>query len=156
MITDDRLMSNYLNGSVSAIEELYRRHRRRVFEMAMEHTGDQPHSEQIVQLVFRRLHKSRRKYIERYSIVQHLFVLTRYEIIQYLKRARRFKLEEWKEEVNVTAPTTGEFDGEFKEQVKTQLAALTPNAMEALTVRFQDGLAFAEIADKFDIIWEVS
>lgn len=152
MITDDRLMSNYLNGSVSAIEELYRRHRRRIFEMALAHTNDPPHSEQIVELVFRRVHKSRKKFDLRYSVAQHLFVITRFEVIQYLKRARRFKAEEWREQISESAPVTGDFN----EQVKKHLSNLSPESMDALTVRFQDGLAFAEIAEKLGIFWEVT
>jgi RNA polymerase sigma factor (sigma-70 family) len=156
MITDERLMSNYLNGSVSAFEELYRRHRQRVLEMALRHTGDPPHSEQIVQMVFKRFHKTRLRHELRYSVSHHLFVITRHEIMQFLKRTRRFNPEEWADPAGAPKRPADAEPMEFSQEVKRQMEQLTPEAMDSLSIRFQDGLAFEEIAHKLGIPWSAT
>lgn len=134
MINDERLMKNYLVGAISAFEELYRRHRQRVYHMALHHLQDPIRAESATQRVFFKLHQKRHRYDSRFSLLQWLFVIARLEILE---------TKEWTEDVELMRNPS---DQGFQEQMDQQLAQLSEQKAELLHMKFVDGLAFEEIA----------
>lgn len=144
MITDERLLSNYLAGSMSAFEELYRRNRPRVLSLARKHLDSDLGAEEVVQSVFRKFHKVRERFDPRFSVQMILFVITRQRIVKTLKRMGALDREKWFVENETIAPPVP-FNQDFQSELNRQSAEMNPEKMEELKERFFDGLEMEEV-----------
>lgn len=145
MITDERLLHNYRLGSMSAFEELYRRHRPRVFHLLQRYFSNGAILEQIHQQVFKRFHEHRNSLKPHHTVLQYIFVITRNEIAHELKRTGGFKSNDWLVE-EVLPPHKIEAESNFKTILENESRDLTDAKLLHLHGKFSDGLAVEEIA----------
>lgn len=86
VLLDEELMSLYQGGDYQAFEVLYHRHSGRVFDFLKKRSSSEVASD-LIQVVFEKVHKSRKNYEEKYPFLPWLFTITRNTLLDYFKSA---------------------------------------------------------------------
>lgn len=138
---DKELMQNYQMGDLDAFNELYKRHKGKVYAYLKKRL---PHSDQVddlYQKVFVKFHKSRNLYQPKFDVLPWLYTIARSELLDSLKKKsidtstyndHLHALPELKEDVN-------SLDIEAE-------PSLSRNEKLALTQRYYQDKDFDEIA----------
>lgn len=85
-LLDEELMSLYQRGNYHAFEVLYHRHSGRVFDFLRKRSSEDL-SQDLTQVVFEKLHKSRQHYDKKYPFLPWLFTISRNTLFDHLKSA---------------------------------------------------------------------
>lgn len=150
-MTDERLMAAYIKGDVGAFQALYQRHRARVLGYLVSRLPSQEEAEDVFQEVFEKLHRYRFRYHEEVPFLAWLFTIARNATIDHLRRqgVRADQLTNLSEKIERAADTT-EAPLEIADAI-AELASLTPQQREALALRFNHGMTFADIAARMTL-----
>jgi RNA polymerase sigma-70 factor, ECF subfamily len=147
-LTDEELMLAYINGDMEAFEVLYGRHRSRVFGFLLSRLKNHSEAEDVFQAVFAKLHRKRHQYKPEIPFLPWLFILARNTMIDHVrKRDAEGKYVTISEAAieNYAAPIS---DAPSVDVAIAELARLTESQRQALELRFNQGLTFAEIAEQ--------
>ena len=154
MDTDDRLMQALAEGDPTAFDELYGRHSRAVFGFLISRVGDYHASEDLLQAVFLRVLRERKRYRGSGRFTSWLFTIARNLALDHLRRRCR-SLEVTADDDLVISGRPGP-DRDPRElaaaaedaaAVHRALELLPEPQREALILRRFSGLSFAEIAE---------
>lgn len=141
-------MLAYIDGDMEAFEALYGRHRSRVFGFLLGRLKDRSEAEDVFQAVFVKLHRKRHQYKPEIPFLPWLFTLARNTLIDHVrKRGAEGKhvtvseaaIENYPAAVSDTSPIAAGV---------AELSNLNEKQREALELRFNQGLTFAEIAEQ--------
>lgn len=152
---EKELIHGLKRGESRAFDEIYHLYSRRVYRFAYSFLKNKTDSEEIVQEVFFRIWKSRKKIIEYYSLKSFLFTISYNIIID--KFRERIKEKKYSEFLKENAKTS---DSETDKKIEfSDLNELYNNAIEHLPRRRKmiykmhrfDGLSYNEIAKKLEI-----
>jgi RNA polymerase sigma-70 factor (ECF subfamily) len=147
-LTDEELMVAYVDGDAEAFEILYGRHKSRVLGFLMTKLRDLNEAEDVFQTAFTKLHNGRHKYRHDIPFLPWLFTITRNTLIDHVRKKgihdRHITVSDevvngYAEPVIDTTPIQATF---------TELSKLNESQRQALELRFNQGLAFAEIAEQ--------
>jgi len=143
-------MELYKKGSMKAFEELYRRHRSKVYGYLCKRVGSRFDRDEIQQNIFLKLHGSRHNYDSSYPFMPWLFTICRSVLIDFV-RSRDMKesplvqgnevLENLVAEDN-TAPGGG--------AVIPAMSKLSEDQREAIRMRYGEDFSFEEIAARLN------
>ncbi|KAF5031047.1 ECF RNA polymerase sigma factor SigK [anaerobic digester metagenome] len=141
-------MVSYAAGDMEAFEELYGRHKSRVFGFLMGKLKDRSEAEDTFQAIFAKLHQNRHRYRQDIPFLPWLFTISRNTLIDHVRKkaARRKFVTDSEYPVDSYAdpgPGLGSMD-----EVLSELAGLSESQRQALELRFSQGLTFAEIAER--------
>ena len=141
-------MVSYAAGDMEAFEELYGRHKSRVFGFLMGKLKDRSEAEDMFQAIFAKLHQNRHRYRPDIPFLPWLFTISRNAVIDHVRKkaAHRKYMTDSEYPVESYAdpgPGLGSMD-----EVLPQLAGLSESQRQALELRFSQGLTFAEIAER--------
>lgn len=150
-MTDEELMRAYAEGDVEAFQLLYKRHKARVFGFLVAKLKNRPEAEEVFQEAFAKLHIHRLKYRKDAPFLAWLFTIVRNSLVDHIRKqnTRGKYLELSPEAVNdaMTEQRTSQDVGE----VIAELSSLTSEQRMLLSMRFNDELSFAEIAESMSI-----
>jgi len=141
-------MLAYIDGDMEAFEALYGRHRSRVFGFLLGRLKDRSEAEDVFQAVFAKLHRKRHQYKPEIPFLPWLFTLARNTLIDHVrKRSAEGKhvtvseaaIKNYAAPVSDTAPIAAGV---------AELSKLNEIQRQALELRFNQGLTFAEIAEQ--------
>lgn len=141
-------MLAYIDGDMEAFEALYGRHRSRVFGFLLARLKERSEAEDVFQAVFVKLHRKRHHYKPEIPFLPWLFTLARNTLIDHVrKRSAEGKhvtvseaaIENYAAPVSDTSPIAAGV---------AELSKLNEIQRQALELRFNQGLTFAEIADQ--------
>jgi len=147
-LTDEELMVAYVEGDAEAFEILYGRHKSRVLGFLMTKLRDRNEAEDVFQTAFTKLHHGRHKYRQDIPFLPWLFTITRNALVDHVRKKgahdRHITVSEevvndYAEQVIDTTPIQATF---------TELSKLNESQRQALELRFNQGLTFAEIAEQ--------
>lgn len=147
-MTDEELMIAYVEGDVEAFELLYRRHKSRVLGFLLTKLRDRNEAEDVFQTAFTKLHHGRHKYRHDIPFLPWLFTITRNALIDHVRKkglrerhitVSKEVVDEYAESVIDRTPIQATF---------TELSKLNESQRQALELRFNQGLTFAEIAEQ--------
>ena len=147
-MTDEELMVAYIDGDTEAFEILYGRHKGRVMGFLMTKLRDRNETEDVFQTTFTKLHNARHKYRHDIPFLPWLFTITRNALVDHVRKKgvhdRHITISEefvdgYAEPVVDTTPIQATF---------TELSKLNESQRQALDLRFNQGLTFAEIAEQ--------
>lgn len=147
-MTDEELMVAYVDGDTEAFEILYGRHKSRVLGFLMTKLRDRNEAEDVFQTVFTKLHRGRQKYRQDIPFLPWLFTITRNALVDHVRKKgthdRYITVSEevidgYAEPAVDTTPIQAAF---------TELSKLNESQRQALELRFNQGLTFAEIAEQ--------
>ncbi|GBC76892.1 ECF RNA polymerase sigma factor SigE [bacterium HR08] len=89
MLTDVELAQASAAGDVSAFEELYRRHRRKVYSLCLRMLGNVPDAEDLTQEVFLQLYRKIGTFKGTAALSTWLYRLTVNKVLMYVRTHRR-------------------------------------------------------------------
>jgi RNA polymerase sigma-70 factor, ECF subfamily len=130
-------------------EDLFRRYYARLCGFAFGYLKDGAQTEETVQDVFLTVWQQRDRIKVRESMRAYLFAAVRNRALNRSARARRE--EQWQQE-NVSSGTTVSAEySDTADRVRAAVAALPPACRSALTLRWQEEMSYAEIAEALGV-----
>lgn len=141
-------MLAYANGDMEAFEALYQRHKQRIFGFLLKKLKNRSEAEEVFQTTFSKLHVARKNYRQDIPFLPWVFTIARNALIDHIRKRDAYQkhvttsevaVETYSEQVGADPPDHFEVTG---------LARLTETQRQALELRFNQGLTFAEIAEQ--------
>ncbi len=145
METDETLMVLYQSGEYGAFEELYRRHAGKVYGYLKKKLPAAADADDLLQLVFLKLHQSRARYDASLPVLPWLYTITRHAIIDEVRRKKATPVDAEKFDV---AAEAAEDAGPSMEAI---LAIVPENERELLRLRFEEGLSFDDLSRRLGV-----
>jgi RNA polymerase sigma-70 factor (ECF subfamily) len=139
-------MLAYIDGDLEAFEVLYGRHKSRVFGFLMARLKDRSEAEDVFQAVFAKLHRKRHQYRQEIPFLPWLFTLARNTLIDHVRKRDAYAKHVTVSEADVDSYATPVSDTSPIQSAFAQLSRLNECQRQALELRFNQGLTFAEIA----------
>ena len=159
--SDQQLVSNYLEGNVSALETLVKRHKERIYTFVISKVRNQELAEDIFQDVFFKVIKSlqKGKYNEEGKFLPWVMRIAHNLVIDHFRKAKRMpilgKLKSDDDfdifDIVSNGEQTSEYtmmEGEQHEQLKKMVQELPEEQRQVLVMRHYEELSFKEIAEK--------
>lgn len=153
-LTDEELMLKYQKGDESAFQELYRRYESRVYGYLRKRLENKNWVEDVFQMTFMKLHRSRHQYNPAYRVDQWIFVMTKSVLLDFwktveVKNKRYFSqsLEDLSPELHPRTENSIETSPSLPVEF---LAGLSSEQQSAIQGRFLDELSYREIAQKLN------
>lgn len=137
-------MLAYANGNLSAFQTLYQRHKSRIFGFLLKKLRNKEEAEEVFQSVFVKLHTSREKYYEEIPFLPWVFTIARNALIDHVRKHDTYKKHTDSYTEHLTF-NSNEISNNHDFDID-QLSCLTSSQRDALSLRFNDGLTFREIA----------
>ncbi len=150
--TDEELMLEVKNGSMTAFEILYDRYHHRLFHFILRFLRERALAEDILQETFLRLLKGRKKYRKGSHFSTYLFTIGRNLCLDALKAwERRHLLVSLEDNImRATDPSKSPSrmleETEMRKILKNEIQKLPQDQMEVLLLSKYSGLSFKEIA----------
>jgi RNA polymerase sigma-70 factor, ECF subfamily len=160
--TDEELMLAYQAGDVEAFEALFIRYRTRLFRYFRHLVRDPEQAEDLLQILFLRIHRARATYQPRalfstwaYTIAHNLVRdahakrVTEGSPLSFavMKESGDLSIQAAREPLVSSTPEALLSHKETAANVQRALLTLSPDAREIITLSKLDGLSFAQIAD---------
>lgn len=159
--SDQKLVSNYLEGNVSALETLVKRHKERIYTFIISKVRNQELAEDIFQDVFFKVIKSlqKGKYNEEGKFLPWVMRIAHNLVIDHFRKAKRMpilgKLKSDDDfdifDIISNGEQTSEYtmmESEQHEQLKKMVQELPEEQRQVLIMRHYEELSFKEIAEK--------
>ncbi len=87
-LTDIELMIQYQNGSEEAFNQLYNRHKGKVYGYILKKTGNEDMTAEIFQDVFQKLHINKMKFDRDKEFLPWFFVICHHLIIDHIRKVK--------------------------------------------------------------------
>lgn len=136
----------YVDGDMEAFEALYTRHKSRVFGFLMNKVKDRSDAEDIFQMVFTKLHRNRHQYRQEVPFLPWLFTLVRNTLIDALRKNNAYEKYVTVSDAAVETYSAPVPASPSAQVAFAELSRLNESQRQALDLRFNQGLSFAEIA----------
>ncbi len=152
MLTDVELAQASAAGDVSAFEELYRRHRRKVYSLCLRMLGNVPDAEDLTQEVFLQLYRKIGTFKGTAALSTWLYRLTVNMVLMHLRTARRKHQEQPAEDEEIDR-VEGRIwpvpDGSIIDRIDLERAIrrLPPGYRAVFLLHDVEGYEHEEIAD---------
>jgi len=147
-LTDEELMLAYIDGDMEAFEALYGRHRGRIFGFLLARLKDRSEAEDVFQAVFAKLHRKRHQYRQEIPLLPWLFTLARNTLIDHVRKRDAEGKHVTVSETAVASYAAPASDTSPIHAAVAELSRLNESQRQALELRFNQGLTFAEIAEQ--------
>jgi len=159
-VQDEILMEFYQNGNEKAFEEIFRRHKKGVYNYIYRYTGNQEDTEEIFQDVFIKLHRASPDYKPTAKFTTWLFTIVRNLCIDNHRKKRlrhNVSLDDTEEDTArplhevlaspEPAPESLSSDSEIGRVLEGILSKINEDQREVFLMRERAGLKFEEIAE---------
>ena len=148
--TDEQLMEEYKNGSMDAFEELYGRHKAKVYGYLSKRVRSRFDRDEIQQNIFLKLHRSRHNYNRSLPFLPWLFTICRSVMIDFLrsKEAKEGKLVQDNGIIDTIA--SAEKEASKIDTLSPAMEKLNKDQREAIKMRYGEDFSFEEIAKRLD------
>lgn len=150
---DLELIRRYLEGDVSAFDELMRAHEDRVFAICLRMMRDRDAALDATQDVFLTVFRKADRYKEQAAFSTWLYRVAVNTCYDYLRRQQRKRTESLPEHLDPADPRSGdEFHSvELRPDIETALAGLTPEFRSAVVLVDLEGMSLEGAADTLEI-----
>ena len=157
---DNRLARGARQGDIAAFEELFNRHQKRVYNIALRMLGDETEAADATQEVFVRAYRSIGKLVSEEAFVTWLRTMAVNMCRDILRRRGRVRLQSLDAPVKTgdgshltneiadwsTNPERSLDAKQMQEVVRSAIDSLSPDYREVVTLFYVDGADVAEIA----------
>ncbi len=150
---DLELIRRYLEGDVSAFDELMRAHEDRVFAICLRMMRDRDAALDATQDVFLTVFRKADRYKEQAAFSTWLYRVAVNTCYDHLRRQQRKRTESLPEHLDPADPRSGdEFHSvELRPDIETALAGLTPEFRSAVVLVDLEGMSLEGAADTLEI-----
>jgi RNA polymerase sigma-70 factor, ECF subfamily len=147
---DEQLMMLAVAGHKPAFAVLVQRHLQRITKFCARFCGHLSVAEELAQEIFLEVWLRRDRYRSQGKFVVFLFMVARHRCLNRVRdEGRRYRREQWVSEGEI-AGTPSQLDvlldKERQRQVQVGLSGLSVKLREALLLRFDQGLDYADVA----------
>lgn len=142
--SDIELMIQYQQGSEEAFNELYNRHKGKVYGYILKKTGNEQMTAEIFQDVFHKLHANKMKYDDKREFLPWLFVLTHNLIIDHIRKNKDSHVSLPENIIDPSARLSSVLENE-------EVAKLADKEQRILSLKFDQGYDYKEISDELGI-----
>ncbi|MFO1519707.1 MAG: RNA polymerase sigma factor [bacterium] len=163
-VSDELLMEYYQKGDQTAFRELFRRHKKGVYNYIYRYTNNSEESEEIFQDVFIKLHRASPTYLPTAKFSTWLFTIVRNLCIDSHRKRRlrhNVSLDDYEEnetrplyEVIASeerSPDNRSSDSEIGKILDEALSQINEDQREVFLMREKTGLKFEEIAETIGV-----
>lgn len=143
----------YQQGDDQAFEALYSRHSARVYGYLSGRIGDRSRVDDAFQMVFMKLHRTRRRYDPGFPFAPWLFTICRSSLMQYFRDSLRHPERPIPESELIAfagAAEGGLLSSSEAGPEAPGLGELPPAQRKAVELRYLDELSFKEIASRLE------
>lgn len=162
LISDKELISNYLNGDETSLENLIRRHKRKVFAYIMMIVRDDQLADDLFQDTFIKVINTIRSgsYKEEGKFIQWVMRIAHNLIIDHFRKEKRIPVINNKHEdfdifdkIRISDPSVEEamITDQIHQDVRALIELLPPDQKQVLTMRHYYNMSFKEIAEATDV-----
>lgn len=145
---DDDLAARARSGSAEAMEELYRRHRTRIFGYALRVTGDHATAEDVFQNTFIYFFQHLDRYQPQGKLAAYLFRIAHSLATDEKAAARRLKpLGDRVDPAFVPDAVPDDSQARLRDRLQECLLALPVHLREVVALRLHEGLDYARIGE---------
>ena len=147
--SDEQLMSAYQRGDYQAFAELYQRHSSRVYGYLKSKLKDRAQADEVFQGTFLKLHHSRACYDAAFPFAPWLYTVCKSVLLDAVRRRDRILEDPSAPEILEKASIAGMVDSASERSTESLpgIAELPPEQRQALELRYQQELSFAQIAN---------
>jgi RNA polymerase sigma-70 factor (ECF subfamily) len=147
-MTDEELILAYINDDMAAFEILYERHKNRIFGFLMARLKNCSEAEEVFQEVFVKLHRKRHQYRPEIPFLPWLFTLVRNTLIDHVRKRDTYAKHVTNSDTAIDTYASTVADTSAIHEGIAELSRLNESQRQALALRFNQGLTFAEIAEQ--------
>jgi RNA polymerase sigma-70 factor (ECF subfamily) len=150
---DRELIRRYLEGDVSAFDELMRAHEDRVFAICLRMMRNRDAALDATQDVFLTVFRKADRYKEQAAFSTWLYRVAVNTCYDHLRRQQRKRIDSMPDHLDPSDPRSGdEFHAvELRPDIETALAGLTPEFRAAVVLVDLDGMSLEGAADTLEI-----
>ncbi len=158
---DKILVEKYLEGDEKSLEILIQNYLGPIYRFACKYAGNEKDAEDITQDAFVKMWRNLKKFDQNRNFKTWIFSIAKNTAIDFLKKKKflpfsRFDTEDGKNIITETFADTALLPQEIFEKqeiirgLKSMIARLFPKYQTVLSLRYNDGLTFREIAETLD------
>ena len=148
--TDEQLMELYKNGSMEAFEELYGRHKAKVYGYLSKRVRSRFDRDEIQQNVFLKLHRSRHRYNNSFPFLPWLFTICRSVMIDFIRSKEAKEGNLVQDDGIIDTLSAAEKEAPGIDGMAPAMAKLNKDQREAIRMRYGEDFSFEEIAKRLD------
>jgi RNA polymerase sigma-70 factor (ECF subfamily) len=156
-LKDSELISKYLDGDEKSLEVLIKRYIKQLYGFAYKYMRDDARADDVVQEAFIKAWKNLRNFDINGNFKAWLFSIAKNTALDLLKKKRAVPFSEienengenfFEESIPDTLPLPEDFliKKTLKGDVKKMLSRISKKYQEVISLRYEDGLTFREIA----------
>lgn len=152
--TDEELMLKYQSGDEASFQELYSRYSGRVYTYLKKRLDQRNWVDDVFQMVFVKLHKTRKQYNPAYRFDQWIFVMTKTVLLDFWKTTDVKTKRYFSKSVESLHPDDLAADrtslGGHESLPEDLISILSPEQRQIVELKFIDELSYNEIADRLN------
>lgn len=155
--SDEELMRAYARGEYDAFEKLYNRHAKTVYGFLVKKLSNRQMADEVFQMSFMQLHRSRAKYNAGLPFLPWLFTLCRNALVDYVRMQKRIQEDPREDVISLSEKIGSAQPSDYTERsealfnVAQWTEALSPKEREVLSLRFAEDFSFDEIGKQLRI-----
>lgn len=149
--TDEELMNLYIQGDIRAFDELYLRHKAKMYGYLLKRLPSKSIADEVFQTVFMKLHQSRDQYLNNEPFLPWLFTVARNSLFDHLRKTRseKNKIEAYLNHSEIiSGENSSSHPHQHSEILEASLSNLSESQKSLLSQRYVEGLDFEEIAKR--------
>jgi RNA polymerase sigma-70 factor (ECF subfamily) len=159
-LSDQELVVMALEHDASAFEQLFTRHRKELFQLYMQRTGNnRSDASDILQETFIKVFLNLRKYDPKYTFPQWLHVIARNTFIDFTRKRKdnvlsidsQFEGPKLNPPANTANPEESLMQVQTGRELDRMLDQLPPRYKQMITMRFIQEYSYEEIAESLDM-----
>ena len=143
-------MERYKDGSMEAFEELYSRHKGKVYGYLAKRVNNRFDRDEIQQNVFLKLHRSRQKYNSSFPFLPWLFTLCRNVLIDFMRSKEAKEGRLLQDGGIIDGLPSAEDKGSGIDVLAPVMSKLNEEQKEAIKMRYGEDFSFEGIARKLN------
>jgi RNA polymerase sigma factor (sigma-70 family) len=148
--TDEELMNLYVQGDIRAFDELYLRHKAKVYGYLVKRLPTKQQADEVFQVAFLKLHQSRTQYIDGEAFLPWVFTIARNSLFDHLRKTRSESQKVAAYQEHEENNQNSSEKGSLSDRLEEGLAGLSEAQKHLLNQRYIEGLDFEEIAKRAD------
>lgn len=147
--TDEELMNLYIQGDLRAFDELYLRHKAKLYGYLLKRLPSKSVADEVFQTVFMKLHQFRYQFVNGELFLPWLFTIARNSLFDHLRKARseKNKIDAYENHSEILGSEATEIHPQT-EILEASLSGLNESQRSLLSQRYVEGLDFEEIAKR--------
>lgn len=141
----------YIQGEYGAFEELYNRYSGKVFGYLKNRLPFSNEANDLLQIVFLKVHKSREKYDPSFPLLPWIFTIARHTLLDHLRKSVPIPIESAKLNRKLDSSQEAESSNDEKPNWDEVLKVLPENQRNLIKLRFEEEMSFEQIAERSGI-----